>query len=123
KENQRDETKEFTVPVEGIYADEGVNEKPDVIPALQEWYGFEGAMTIDDSTSLVVEDEIFEKAAEIFQKDLMDEENMELPIQEANDNAIIFKKDEEGIYGEEGYGIEINNGNIEILAEEYTGAF
>lgn len=123
KENQPDETKEFTVPVEGIYADEGVNEKPDVIPALQEWYGFEGAMTIDDSTSLVVEDETFEKAAEIFQKDLMDEENMELPIQEANANAIIFKKDEEGIYGEEGYGIEINNGNIEILAEEYTGAF
>jgi len=123
KENGNDETKEFSVPVKGIYSDDGVNEKPEVIPALQEWYGLEGSMTIDDSTSLVVQNSSFEKAAKIFQEDLVDSQNMKLPIQAADSNAIIFKQDEEGIYGEEGYGIEINNGNIEIIAEEYTGAF
>src|SRR5699024_1100817 len=123
KENGSDETKEFTVPVEGTYSDEGVNEKPEVIPVLQEWYGLEGSMTIDQSTSLVVEHSAFEKAAEIFQEDLIEAEDLELPIQTADSNAIIFKEDEEGIYGDEGYGIEINNGNIEIIAEEYTGAF
>src|SRR5699024_5792973 len=123
KEEGSDETKEFTVPVEGTYSDEGINKKPEVIPALQEWYGLEGSMTIDNSTSLVVEHSEFEKAAEIFQEDLMDAEDINLPIQATDSNAIIFKVDEEGIYGEEGYGIEVNNGNIEIIAEEYTGAF
>src|SRR5699024_9451692 len=72
KDNGNDETKEFLVPVKGIYSDDGVNEKPEVIPALQEWYGLEGSMTINSSTSLVVQNTAFEKAAKIFQEDLVD---------------------------------------------------
>lgn len=123
KENGSIESKEFTVPVKGIYADEGINQKPNVIPALQEWYGLEGSMTIDQTTSLVVEHAAFEKAAQIFQQDLQTAENLELPIQAADANAIIFKQDEEKVYGEEGYGIEIKADNIVITAETYTGAF
>jgi hexosaminidase len=123
KNDTRTESKEFTVSVDGTYDDEGKNEKPIVIPALQEWYGLEGTKSVDDSTALVVQEPAFQKAAEIFKKDLIDTEGLQLSMETSDTNAIIFKKDAEGVYGEEGYGIEIQNNNIVVTAEEYTGAF
>ncbi|CQR46154.1 O-GlcNAcase NagJ precursor [Paraliobacillus sp. PM-2] len=117
------ETKEFTVSVKGKYDNEGTNEKPKVIPALQEWYGLEGMTTVDTDTTLVVKDASFTKAAEIFKQDLVEMEDLDLTIGTAETNAIIFQKDEAGVYGEEGYHMEVKDGNIVITAEEYTGAF
>ncbi|WP_066387432.1 discoidin domain-containing protein [Neobacillus mesonae] len=123
KKDKSTESKEFNVSVDGTYKDEGKNEKPIVIPALQEWYGLEGTKTVDDSTALVVKDPAFQKAAKILQQDLNDLEGLNLSIGAKDTNAIIFKKDAAGVYGKEGYGIEIQNNNIVVTAEEYTGAF
>ncbi|MED4204522.1 discoidin domain-containing protein [Neobacillus mesonae] len=123
KKDKSTESKEFTVSVDGTYKDEGKNEKPIVIPALQEWYGLEGTKTVDDSTALVVKDPAFQKAAKILQQDLNDLEGLNLSIGAKDTNAIIFKKDAAGVYGKEDYGIEIQNNNIVVTAEEYTGAF
>ncbi|WP_342433123.1 discoidin domain-containing protein [Neobacillus sp. FSL H8-0543] len=123
KTNKSTESKEFTVSVAGAHEDEGENEKPIVIPALQEWYGLEGFKVVDASTAIVVQEPAFQKAAKLFQQDLIDMEGLHLSIESKDTNAIIFKKDAEGVYGEEGYGIEIQNGNIVVTAEEYTGAF
>ncbi|GHH97490.1 discoidin domain-containing protein [Neobacillus kokaensis] len=123
KKDKSTESKEFTVSVEGTYKDEGKNEKPIVIPALQEWYGLEGTKSVDNSTVLVVQDPAFQRAAKILQQDVNDQEGLNLSMGAKDTNAIIFKKDEAGVYGKEGYGIEIQNNNIVVTAEEYTGAF
>lgn len=116
-------TKEFTVPVEGQYKDAGENSKPEVIPALSEWYGLQGTMKIDDTTKVFVKDPKFKDAANMLIEDLKSI-GLNLSLSEVGGkNTIVFDFDDQNNYEEEGYGMEIVDDNITIFAEHHTGAF
>lgn len=116
-------TREFSVLVEGQHKDTGENSKPQVIPALSEWYGLQGAMKIDDTTKVFVKDPKFKAAANMLIEDLKSI-GLNLSLSEkAAKNTIIFDFDDQNSYEEEGYGIEIVDDQVRILAEHHTGAF
>lgn len=116
-------TKEFLVPVEGKYKDAGENNKPEVIPALSEWHGLEGVMKVDNTTKVVVKDPKFDDAAAMLIDDLKSIGlNLSLG-KEETENTIVFQNDDNNSYQKEGYGMEIEDNKISILAEQHTGAF
>ncbi|MFA9492436.1 family 20 glycosylhydrolase [Streptococcus sp. E17BB] len=116
-------TKEFEVAVTGRYADEGVGTKPAVVPVVQQWHGVEGTSTITADTVIVADDSNFGRAAELYREDLL---SRGLTLSTGDSTAaqrIEFKKVSDKGYGQEGYGITINNGVITIEADHHTGAF
>ncbi|MFJ7936075.1 discoidin domain-containing protein [Sporosarcina sp. NPDC096371] len=116
-------TREFTVSVEGQFDNEGVNSKPEVIPALSEWHGLQGTMKIDDTTKVFVKDPKFTDAANMLIEDLRSIGlNLSLSEVEA-ENTIVFAADDANNYEEEGYGMEIEDNKITISAAHHTGAF
>lgn len=116
------ELKEFVIPVEGEHTDNGINEQPTVIPSLSEWHGLEGTFTLNNDTSIVVLDNQFKNAAEIYIDDLK-KLDIKLSYSDEKKNAIIFKYDNQNGLGEEGYAITVEDNQVIIHAENYTGAF
>src|SRR5699024_3589740 len=107
--------------IDGIYNNKENKPPPQVIPALAEWYGLKGKIKVDDETSVIVRHEDFKDAAKIFIDDV---EEIGIKIKKENgQNTIVFEYDNQNNYGEEGYGIVIENNHITIYAEKYTGAF
>ncbi|MCW6665918.1 discoidin domain-containing protein, partial [Aerococcaceae bacterium NML191219] len=116
-------TKEFEITVVGKYENEGVGEKPQVVPVVQQWHGVEGKTSITAETVLVADTDNFADAARMYREDLV---TRGLTLQEGAATAakrIEFKKVMDKGYGNEGYGIQINNGVIVIEAATHTGAF
>lgn len=115
-------TKEFTVAVKGLHADEGVGTKPVVAPAVQQWHGEEGTSAITNETRLVVPS-AFVGAAAQYKADLAIR-GIQVAVAEgeATGQRIEFKQVTDKGYGKEGYGIKIKDNVITVEAEDNVGA-
>jgi len=63
------------VTIDGKYSDSGVNEVPNVVPGLREWYGLEGNFVVTENTRIAVTDtKMSEMAVRIqtYMKDMLD---------------------------------------------------
>ncbi|MBQ8856881.1 MAG: cell wall-binding repeat-containing protein [Lachnospiraceae bacterium] len=107
------------------------NEKPEVIPTIQEWYGYEGDFTLTEDSKIIINDAAnagLEKVAENMQADVAEISGITLTIAEgtepesANDIYIESLTDAE-LYdlGEEGYLMITNEDGVQIYAPTYTG--
>ena len=106
------------------------NPKPEVIPTIQEWYGYEGNFTLTENSRIVINDAAnvgLEKAAEVMQEDLVEITGMTLPIVEGTegdaDDIYIESLTDAELYdlGDEGYLMVTNADGIQIYAPTYTG--
>lgn len=121
-------TSEFTVVVPGKYTDDAnANEKPDVIPALQEWHGETGNFEIG-SSSKIVYGEGLEDTAEQFAEDFEDITGRQIKTVKgaakdaaAGDFCLTLGSSDKGL-GKEGYIITIGD-NVVVEACEATGAY
>lgn len=119
-----DDSKEFIISVAGKYKDNGINEKPHVIPALAEWHGLEGTAHVNNDVIVVAEDDKFNDVAKMFVDDLKEIDiNLALKDKSNSESAIIFKLDKDNGLAKEGYAIAIKDNQIIIYAEEHTGAY
>ena len=106
------------------------NPKPQVIPTIQEWYGYEGSFTLTEGSRIVVNDEAgvgLQKAAAVMQENLTEITGLTLPIIEGTegdaDDIYIEAIPDPELYdlGEEGYLMVTNDQGIQIFAPTYTG--
>ena len=106
------------------------NPKPQVIPTLQEWYGYEGDFKLTADSRIVINDAAkvgLDKAAAVTQANIKEITGMELSIVEgttgdADDIYIESLTDAEKYdLGEEGYLMVTNENGIQIYAPTYTG--
>ena len=103
------------------------NPKPQVIPTIQEWYGYEGSFTLTENSTIVINDAAnvgLRKAAEIMQEDLKEITGLTLPITEGTEGDIYIESlTDETLYdlGDEGYLMVTDDQGIKIYAPTYTG--
>lgn len=116
---------EVTIP--GKYDNEGINEKPNVVPGIREWYGLEGNFEITDNTRIVstsAESLDMANRLKTYFKDMLD---IDLPVVElsqgeANDIILKYNPDRQPDLQEEGYEISITD-RIIIEAPTEIGLF
>ena len=110
--------------VEGTYADNGVNEMPNVVPGLREWYGLEGTFTITNDTKIVAVNDIEKQAAAKIKEYLDGVSGFDIEISEDNakegDIVLSYNENKANELGEEGYYITISD-KIEIEAATTIG--
>lgn len=120
---------EFTVNVPGQYTDgEDANEKPAVIPELQEWHGLNGKFLASSSSRIIVGSSKLMEAANIFAEDYRDVTGMDINVvsgtqedAQRGDFYLTLNTTDEGL-GKEGYCLNI--GDIAVVeAEQTTGAY
>ena len=107
------------------------NEKPEVIPTIQEWYGYEGDFTLTADSKIIINDAAkvgLDKIAENMQADVEEISGITLDIKKgtksggANDIYIESMTDaDQYALGEEGYLMVTNENGIQIYAPTYTG--
>ena len=107
------------------------NEKPEVIPTIQEWYGYEGDFTLTADSKIIINDAAnvgLDKIAKNMQKDIAEISGVTLEIAKgstagrANDIYIESLTDADAYdVGEEGYLMVTNDDGIQIYAPTYTG--
>ena len=107
------------------------NAKPEVIPTIQEWYGYEGFVTLTEDSAIIINDAAnvgLEKIAENMKADVEEISGISLEIKEGtkagreNDIYIESLTDTEKYdLGEEGYLMVTNEDGIQIYAPTYTG--
>lgn len=101
-----------------LNSEDSINEKPVVVPALVEWFGYEGEIAIDENTVVSVAPNLSEAeraSVDEFIADLTDLYDLELTVVEANEpttNGIHFVSVDRVDLGEEGYFIEIDDAII-----------
>lgn len=109
------------------------NPKPEVLPAIQEWYGYEGHFQLGEDSRILVNDQHnldLMKAAERIQSDIKDITKLDLEIARVDNESAILKND---IYlaslpddtyqlGKEGYLSIANDLGMRIYSASYTGA-
>ena len=109
---------------------EDPNPKPQVIPTIQEWYGYEGSFTLTEGSCIVINDKAnvgLEKAAEVTRKNIQEITGLALPIVagESWDSGDIYIESltdtEKYDLGEEGYLLVTDAEGIQIYAPTYTG--
>ena len=106
---------------------ENPNPKPQVIPTIQEWYGYEGSFTLTENSAIVIHDAAdvgLMKAAEIMQENLKEITGLTLPITEGTEGEIYIESlTDPELYdlGEEGYLMVTDDTGIKIYAPTYTG--
>ena len=117
-------------PAEWFPAVSDPNPKPQVIPTLQEWYGYEGSFTLTADSRIVLNDEAdvgLTKIAETLQADLEEITGLAPEIVrgtewDADDIYIESMTDAEQYdLGEEGYLMVTNGDGVQIYAPTYTG--
>ncbi len=109
------------------FPDEGINQKPAVVPELAEWQGAEGCLSVGTETAIVLDEAAEQQmraAAEELQKDYKEETGVLLEIRTGTpgDGDFYFTAEEADSLGEEGYRIEIGE-RISIKAEHEKGAY
>lgn len=122
-------TEEFTITVPGQYTPEtDANEKPDVIPELQEWYGKTGSFFVDSSSRIIVKEEELLDTAAIFAEDYEEITGMPIKVISGTEEDVIlgdfyfaFSESANGL-GKEGYTIDVSH-IVKIESEEATGAY
>ena len=107
------------------------NEKPEVIPTIQEWYGYEGDFVLTEDSKIILNDAAnvgLDKVAANMQADVEEISGITLEITEgttpgdANDIYIESLTDADAYdLGEEGYLMVTNDDGISIYAPTYTG--
>ena len=105
------------------------NVKPNVLPALQEWYGTSGSFVMNKETKLLYsakDQEIVSKAITAMNEDLAEIKGYTLASDIASTpttNSIYFEVDDRDVYDvkKEGYYIEIREDVIKVHANTYTG--
>lgn len=126
----KEKTEERTYVVPGIYeADAAVNEKPAVIPELQEWHGKTGTFITSASGKIIVGSQSLMEVAELFQKDYEDITGIKIGEIKTGTKADAGFGDfyfeltaEKKGYGKEGYAMDIDRA-VSVEAEEATGAY
>ncbi|MGT2827168.1 discoidin domain-containing protein, partial [Streptococcus himalayensis] len=113
--------KEFVVHVVGRHPDEGIGDKPNVVPAVQEWHGVEGKTSIT-SRMRVQADSDFESVADKYKSDLA-ARGLRFETDVTDGPTLSFAKVVDKGYGREGYGIMISQDGVRIEAEDSVGAF
>ncbi|MBR7179616.1 MAG: discoidin domain-containing protein [Oscillospiraceae bacterium] len=114
-------------PAEWFPAVSDPNPKPQVIPTVQEWYGYEGDFVLTADSSIVINDEAgvgLEKAAAILQENLKAITGLTLPITEGTEGDIYIESlTDTELYdlGDEGYLMVTDDTGIRIYAPTYTG--
>lgn len=107
------------------------NAKPEVIPSLQEWYGYSGEFELSEATRIIYNDAAgagIEAAAGNMKTDLLDITGLDLAVTEgtaedAGENDIYIESQTEDTYkvGDEGYLIVTDDSGLKIYAPSYTG--
>lgn len=109
------------------------NEKPEVIPSLQEWYGYDGTFTLTEESRIIYKDTArvgLSAAAENMQADLQEISGMDLKIVNADENDVVpsahdiyIESQPEDVYGvgDEGYLLKTDEEGVKIYAPTYTG--
>lgn len=107
------------------------NAKPEVIPSLQEWYGYSGEFEISEDTEIIYNDAAgagIEAAAENMKTDLLDIAGLDLAVKagteaDAGKNDIYVESQTEDTYkvGDEGYLIVTDDSGLKIYAPSYAG--
>ena len=107
------------------------NAKPEVIPSLQEWYGYSGEFELSEATRIIYNDAAgagIEAAAANMKTDLLDITGLDLAVTEgtaedAGENDIYIESQTEDTYkvGDEGYLIVTDDSGLKIYAPSYTG--
>ena len=106
---------------------ENPNPKPQVIPTIQEWYGYEGNFVLNESSSIVINDAAgvgLEKAAQIMQENLAEITGLTLPVTVGTEGDIYIESiTDPELYdlGDEGYLMVTDDAGIKIYAPTYTG--
>lgn len=107
----------------------GKNEKPEVVPSLQEWSGADkGSFALTTNSRIVVSNDdmdVLGKAAEITQSDIKEMFGLDVNIvsesPKAGDLVLTFENGDQAL-GEQGYALEIND-YITIRGTAYRGVF
>ncbi len=117
-----------SVLIPGKYKDEGKNKKPAVIPALREWYGYEGMFELQKNISIVIDPkdkDTLQKIAKIFQNDLLLSTGIKPTIKtgkpQPGDIFLTLQEKDKSI-GDEGYYLNVDK-FISISALQYKGLF
>ena len=133
KSNQTVKVPDYSVnyPEEWFPAVSNANEKPEVIPTIQEWYGYEDNFTLTETSRIIINDAAkvgLDKIAENMQADIEEISGITLEIKKGtkpgrkNDIYIESLKNAD-LYalGEEGYLMVTDSDGIQIYAPTYTG--
>lgn len=107
----------------------GPNAKPEVIPAIQEWYGYNGSFTLSASSRIVINDAAnvgLTKVAANMKADLKEISGLDLPVVTgisggANDIYIEAQTADNYDLGKEGYLMRVSDEGVKIYAPTYTG--
>ena len=114
----------------GWFASAGSNSKPGVIPAIQEWYGYDGNLTLSAASRIVINDAgkvgLVDKVAANMQADLKEITGLTLPVVTGsssgpNDIYIESLTQDEYDLGDEGYLMRVSDEGVQIWARTYTG--
>ena len=105
------------------------NPKPEVIPAIQEWYGYNGSFTLTDQSRIVVNDAAsvgLQTAAANMKADLLEITGLDLPFVTgtsggAKDIYIESLTADRYDLGKEGYLMRVSEEGVKIYAPTYTG--
>ena len=104
------------------------NEKPVIIPSIQEWYGYNGTFTLNSNSKIIINDVAnvgLRSVAENMQTDLEEITGLTIPIvigTEGGSNDIYIESLNEDTYGvgDEGYFMTVDEEGIKIYAHTYT---
>ena len=117
----------ITVYIPGIHDEaDSVNEKPAVLPELQQWFGYEGEFSVTDSSKIVVDPSAaeFMETAEIFAEDYKDIMEKDIEVVSGSDPAagdFYFTISDETL-DKETYVMEVTD-FVKVEATEATGAY
>ena len=105
------------------------NAKPEVIPTLQEWYGYKDSFTLGGSSKIVYNDAKGVGLADVaanMQADLKEITGLDLAVEAGTsagaDDIYIESADDTYKVGEEGYLLVTDDSGLKIYAPSYTGA-
>ncbi len=111
------------IVVEGKYKNNGVGNKPFVIPSLREWYGTGGDFILAKRPRIAIKSNDLKEVAQLLKEDLKKLLNIEatlhLGVPKSGDIYLIKSKDNS--LGEEGYALKIDN-VFQIASPTYKGS-
>ena len=106
---------------------ENPNPKPQVIPTIQEWYGYEGHFTLTADSTIVINDAAnvgLQMAAEVTRQNILEITGLLLPIEAGTEGDIYIESfTDPDLYdlGDEGYLMVTDDRGVKIYAPTYTG--